>query len=142
MTHRIAAEAGIAEAGAKPGRLRETLNTVLFGQEKLIEHVLTGLLARGHLLLEGLPGLGKTELVKGLAQALRLEAKRIQFTPDLLPGDITGNPILNEVDGRRQFVFQPGTALWQSGPGGRNQPRLTQDAIGAARRRCRSGASR
>jgi MoxR-like ATPase len=108
MTHQYAAEAEIAEAGTKLALLRETLNTVLFGQEKLIEHVLTGLLARGHLLLEGLPGLGKTELVKGLAQALRLEAKRIQFTPDLLPGDITGNPILNEVDGRRQFVFQPG----------------------------------
>ena len=70
--------------------------------------MLIGLLARGHLLLEGLPGLGKTELVKGLAQALRLQAKRIQFTPDLLPGDITGNPILQEVAGQRQFVFEPG----------------------------------
>ena len=108
MTTQYATEAEIAEAGAKLTRLRDTLNTVLCGQEKLIDHVITGLLARGHLLLEGLPGLGKTELVKGLAQALRLEAKRIQFTPDLLPGDITGNPILNEVDGRRQFVFQPG----------------------------------
>jgi MoxR-like ATPase len=108
MIQSYAAEAEIAEAGASLKRLRDTLNTVLFGQEKLIDHVITGLLARGHLLLEGLPGLGKTELVKGLAQALRLDAKRIQFTPDLLPGDITGNPILNEVDGRRQFVFQPG----------------------------------
>jgi len=108
MNDSYAAEAEIAEAGVKLARLRAALNTVLFGQEGLIEHVITGLLARGHLLIEGLPGLGKTELVKGLAQALRLEAKRIQFTPDLLPGDITGNPILNEVDGRRQFVFQPG----------------------------------
>jgi len=90
------------------GRLRETLNNVLFGQESLIEIVMIGLLARGHLLLEGLPGLGKTELVKGLARALQLESKRIQFTPDLLPGDITGNPVLQEVDGRRSFVFQPG----------------------------------
>src|SRR5580698_8499789 len=103
-----ATEPEIADAGAKLQRLREALRQVLFGQETLIDNVITGLLARGHLLLEGLPGLGKTELVKGLAQALRLEAKRIQFTPDLLPGDITGNPILNEVDGRRQFVFQPG----------------------------------
>src|SRR5271169_2219727 len=101
-------ETEIAEAGAKLQRLRGALRQVLFGQEALIDHVITGLLARGHLLLEGLPGLGKTELVKGLAQALRLEPKRIQFTPDLLPGDITGNPILNDVDGRRQFVFQPG----------------------------------
>jgi MoxR-like ATPase len=108
MTDNLATEAEIADAGTKLARLRATLNTVLFGQETLIDQVIVGLLARGHLLLEGLPGLGKTELVKGLAQALRLEAKRIQFTPDLLPGDITGNPILNEVDGRRQFVFQRG----------------------------------
>ena len=60
------------------------------------------------MLLEGLPGLGKTELVKGLAHALGLDARRVQFTPDLLPGDITGNPMLQEVDGRREFVFQPG----------------------------------
>jgi MoxR-like ATPase len=59
MTNQYAAEAEIAEAGAKLGRLREALNTVLFGQEKLIGHVITGLLARGHLLIEGLPGLGK-----------------------------------------------------------------------------------
>ncbi len=108
MNREYATENEIEEAKAKLARLREVLNTVLFGQERLVEQVMTGMLARGHLLLEGLPGLGKTELVKGLAQALRLEAKRIQFTPDLLPGDITGNPILNEVDGRRQFVFQPG----------------------------------
>ena len=97
-------------AGAVPRlqALRDTLNAVLFGQEALVDNVVTALLARGHLLLEGLPGLGKTELVKGLARALRLDAKRVQFTPDLLPGDITGNPVLQEENGRRQFVFQPG----------------------------------
>ncbi len=97
-------------AGAAPRlqALRGALNAVLFGQEALVDNVITALLARGHLLLEGLPGLGKTELVKGLARALRLEAKRVQFTPDLLPGDITGNPVLQEENGRRQFVFQPG----------------------------------
>ena len=88
--------------------LRATMNSVLFGQEDLIDLVLTGLLARGHILLEGLPGLGKTELVKGLSKALDLETKRIQFTPDLLPGDITGNPVLQETTDGRQFVFQPG----------------------------------
>ncbi|CAN5660931.1 MoxR family ATPase [soil metagenome] len=98
----------VAAASAKLQGLRAALNQVLYGQEALMDAVITGLLSRGHLLLEGLPGLGKTELVKGLAKALRLEARRIQFTPDLLPGDITGNPILQEVDGRRQFVFQPG----------------------------------
>jgi MoxR-like ATPase len=88
--------------------LVEALNGVLFGQERLVELAVTGILARGHILLEGLPGLGKTELVKGLAKALELDTKRVQFTPDLLPGDITGNPVLQESGGRREFVFQPG----------------------------------
>lgn len=95
-------------AAVSLNRLSETLDTVLFGQHELIELVLTGILANGHILLEGLPGLGKTELVKGLSKALGLEARRVQFTPDLLPGDITGNPMLQEVEGRRAFVFQKG----------------------------------
>src|SRR5690349_24490134 len=101
-------EAEVAEAAAKLERLRAALKTVLFGQETLIENVLIGLLSRGHLLLEGLPGLGKTELVKGLAHALGLHARRVQFTPDLLPGDITGNPVLEETPAGRRFVFQRG----------------------------------
>lgn len=90
------------------GKLKAALNEVIFGQEKLIDLVVIGLLARGHILLEGLPGLGKTELVKGLAKTLQLENKRIQFTPDLLPGDITGNPVLQETASGREFVFQEG----------------------------------
>ncbi|HEX2853659.1 MAG TPA: AAA family ATPase [Opitutaceae bacterium] len=101
-------ETELAQASATLERLVGTLRTVLFGQEELIELVVIGVLARGHLLLEGLPGLGKTELVKGLARAIGLDARRVQFTPDLLPGDITGNPIMQEVDGRRAFVFQRG----------------------------------
>ncbi|XHR26692.1 MAG: AAA family ATPase [Chthoniobacteraceae bacterium] len=101
-------EMEIAAARKKLQCLRDELNGVLFGQEVLIDGVLTGLLAGGHLLLEGLPGLGKTELVKGLSRALGLQCKRVQFTPDLLPGDITGSPILQEAQGRREFVFQPG----------------------------------
>ncbi len=89
-------------------RLTDSLNQILFGQEELIDLVVTGLLARGHILLEGLPGLGKTELVKGLAKTLQLETKRVQFTPDLLPGDITGNPVLQETESGRSFVFQEG----------------------------------
>ncbi len=89
-------------------KLNDTLNGVLFGQEDLIELTITGLLARGHILLEGLPGLGKTELVTALSKALQIETKRIQFTPDLLPGDITGNPVLQETSNGREFVFQPG----------------------------------
>jgi MoxR-like ATPase len=108
MNPRHATEAEIAAAAPRLRLLRQELNQVLFGQEPLIDLVVTGLVARGHLLLEGLPGLGKTELVKGLSKALQLDARRIQFTPDLLPGDITGNPLLQEIEGSRRFVFQPG----------------------------------
>ena len=98
----------ISTAKERFERLLGALDTVLFGQRELIELVVVGVAARGHILLEGLPGLGKTELVKGLAHALGLESRRVQFTPDLLPGDITGNPVLQEVEGRRAFVFQRG----------------------------------
>lgn len=103
-----ASETEVTEAGKHVRSLTNALNQVLFGQEELIDLVLTGILSQGHILLEGLPGLGKTELVKGLSRSLHLETKRIQFTPDLLPGDITGNPVLQEVDGRNEFVFQEG----------------------------------
>src|SRR6201996_3534237 len=108
MNQNSLAENEATQAGEAISKLRVALQSVLYGQDELIDHVITGLLARGHLLLEGLPGLGKTELVKGLAKALGLDAKRIQFTPDLLPGDITGNPMLQDVDGARRFVFQQG----------------------------------
>ena len=108
MSDGYASESEIAEAAKPVTALRTALNTVLFGQEELIDLVLCGVIARGHVLLEGLPGLGKTELAKGLSKALQLETRRVQFTPDLLPGDITGNPVLQEVEGRREFVFQPG----------------------------------
>ncbi|GAA5494072.1 hypothetical protein Rhal01_00228 [Rubritalea halochordaticola] len=104
----FAKEPEVEQAAHQIQSLSNTLNQVLFGQEALVDLVITGLLARGHILLEGLPGLGKTELVKGLSHALGLDTKRIQFTPDLLPGDITGNPVLQEIDNKRSFVFQPG----------------------------------
>lgn len=98
----------LAKAKALAGRVEEGLNKALLGQEALTRTVLTGFLARGHILLEGLPGLGKTELVKSLARLLALEFKRVQFTPDLLPGDITGTPILQETAEGRRLVFSPG----------------------------------
>ena len=104
----IASETEVRSSAETLSRLQQAMNGVLFGQERLIDDVLTGLVAGGHILLEGLPGLGKTELVKALAKAIRLDAKRVQFTPDLLPGDITGNPMLQEQDGVKRFVFQPG----------------------------------
>jgi MoxR-like ATPase len=86
---------------------------VVFGQAPLIDHLITALIAGGHVLLEGLPGLGKTELVKGLARAVHLDVKRIQFTPDLLPSDVTGSPMLEEHQGTRRFVFQRGPVFTQ-----------------------------
>lgn len=101
-------ESEVAAHAARLAKLVDALNGALYGQEALVDLVVIGLLARGHLLLEGLPGLGKTELVKALSKALDLESKRVQFTPDLLPGDITGNPVLQETSAGREFVFQKG----------------------------------
>ncbi len=104
----ILSEVEAESASAKLQKLAAALNGVIYGQQELVEALIVGVIARGHVLLEGLPGLGKTELVKALARAIRLQMRRIQFTPDLLPGDITGNPMLQEENGRRSFVFQPG----------------------------------
>ena len=89
------------------------LDAILFGQQDLTRLVLTGMLAGGHVLLEGLPGLGKTELVKALARLAGLDHKRIQFTPDLLPADITGTLILQETAGGRNLVFRAGPLFAQ-----------------------------
>jgi len=79
------------------------------GQQEVVRHVLIALFAGGHVLLEGVPGLGKTMLVRVLARVLDLKFARIQFTPDLMPADIVGTDILEEAeDGRRTFRFQPG----------------------------------
>lgn len=98
----------VDEASASLAKLLDGLSQALIGQQELLELVTTCLLARGHLLLEGLPGLGKTELVKALSSLLGLSFRRLQFTPDLLPSDIVGSPILEDRDGRRQLVFHKG----------------------------------
>ena len=98
----------VAAGQARIARLVGELRRVILGKEDTIDEVVAALLARGHVLIEGLPGLGKTELVKALSRLLSLEFRRIQFTPDLLPTDITGSHILQERDGRKEFVFHPG----------------------------------
>jgi MoxR-like ATPase len=98
----------VSEAQQLLLRLSDGLGTAILGQSELIEQVIICLLARGHVLLEGLPGLGKTELVKSLSSLLGLTPRRIQFTPDLLPSDIVGAPILEEHNGARKLVFHPG----------------------------------
>ena len=91
-------------------KMRLELAKVIIGQEKVIEQLLICILARGHGLLMGVPGLAKTMIVNSLAQAMSLQFNRIQFTPDLMPSDITGTDILQETDqpGRRAFVFTKG----------------------------------
>jgi len=107
-TSRLLSPDEVGRARELAGRLLTELGRALLGQRTLIELVATALLSRGHVLLEGLPGLGKTELIKSLGALLGLKFRRVQFTPDLLPGDIVGSPILEEVDGRRRLVFHPG----------------------------------
>src|SRR5258706_10277377 len=81
---------------------------VIVGQRDLVRQTLTGLLANSHVLLEGVPGLGKTMLVRTIADVIDCTFNRIQFTPDLMPADITGTNILVEDAGQRVFRFQPG----------------------------------
>ena len=90
------------------GALRTRMSASVIGQESLVERLLIGLLANGHLLVEGLPGLAKTRAVKSLARELDGKLSRVQFTPDLLPSDITGAEIYHQEDGRGTFRFEPG----------------------------------
>ncbi len=95
-------------------RLRQEVRRVIVGHHEVIDDVLVALLAGGHVLLEGVPGLGKTLLVKTLAQALELRFSRIQFTPDLMPADIVGtNIVMQDAGGRRFFEFQRGPVFSQ-----------------------------
>jgi MoxR-like ATPase len=95
---------------ARLGDLRAAIAQAIVGQHEVVEQLLIGLLAGGHCLLEGAPGLGKTLLVRSLGQALELQFRRVQFTPDLMPSDILGTELLEEDHGtgHRRFRFQPG----------------------------------
>jgi MoxR-like ATPase len=92
------------------GKLKAAIGQAIVGQNEVVEQLLIGLLAGGHCLIEGVPGLGKTLLVRTLGQALHLEFRRVQFTPDLMPSDILGTEVLEEDHGtgHRSFRFQPG----------------------------------
>jgi len=103
------AQAAVAEFGERINAVKEQMGRVLVGQEQIIEGVLICLCAGGHALLEGVPGLGKTLMVRTLSQSLGLDFSRIQFTPDLMPADVTGtNIIAEQPDGRKEFQFQRG----------------------------------
>jgi MoxR-like ATPase len=91
------------------GSLRESLAQSIVGQREVVDHVLIALMAGGHVLIEGVPGLGKTRLVKALARLMSLSFSRIQFTPDLMPADIIGTTVMTENGGGgRALTFRPG----------------------------------
>ncbi|MBI2844504.1 MAG: MoxR family ATPase [Armatimonadetes bacterium] len=103
------AEDRIAEFNQRLMRLREEVGKVIVGQDEIVEGTIICLISNGHALLEGVPGLGKTLLIRTLAEATDIKFSRIQFTPDLMPADIMGTNILIESEsGRREFQFHPG----------------------------------
>ena len=91
--------------------IRTEVNRALLGQDEIVEQVLLAIFARGHVLIEGVPGLGKTLLVRALGRVLGCEFKRIQFTPDLMPSDVTGGNVFNQQ--QNAFVFMPGPIFTQ-----------------------------
>lgn len=103
-------EAALQQQIQKLDQLRSAIAQAIVGQHDVVEQLLIGLLAGGHCLLEGVPGLGKTLLVRSLGQALDLPFRRVQFTPDLMPSDILGTELLEEDHGtgKRAFRFQKG----------------------------------
>ena len=111
----ITTEEEVERLLAKLPVLRQEIAKVIVGQKQVVEELLTAFVAGGHCLLEGLPGLGKTLLIRTLAQAVELEFHRIQFTPDLMPSDIIGTEVLEEdhTTGRRFFQFNRGPIFGQ-----------------------------
>ncbi len=114
MTDLLPLTRDVAEFRRVFSTIRDELGRVIVGHTELLDLVVIALVADGHVLLEGVPGLGKTLLVRTLARALDLRFSRIQFTPDLMPADILGtNLIVQDDEGRRRFEFQPGPVFAQ-----------------------------
>ena len=106
--------ADVEALGVHAAAARAEVGRIIFGQDEVVEQVLICLLSGGHVLLVGVPGLGKTLLVETLGTVLGLRPKRVQFTPDLMPADITGSEVLDEdASGRRSFRFVPGPVFCQ-----------------------------
>jgi MoxR-like ATPase len=105
----VATDARLEQAISRLNEVRDEIAKVIVGQQDVVEGVLICLIASGHVLLEGVPGLGKTTLLRTMARALQLKYSRIQFTPDLMPADIVGSMIIETNDrGSKSLRFQPG----------------------------------
>lgn len=121
-------------------RMLGQLDRILLGRSQLHRMVLVGILSQGHILLEGVPGVGKTALVKALGQLMNLEFKRVQFTPDLMPGDILGTHILQDSPGgKREMHFQPGpvfTNILLADEINRASPKTQSALLEAMQERC------
>ena len=122
---------------ALPGMILREVRKAVIGKDLVLTKVLIAFLAGGHVLMEDMPGVGKTTLAMAFSKALGLSCRRVQFTPDVLPSDLTGFSVYEK--STEKFVFQPG-ALFCHLFGGRDQPDFQQDAGGAAggdgRRKC------
>ena len=130
----------IKPAAQLAARVMAELDKILLGHAELHRMVLVGILSQGHILLEGVPGVGKTALVKALGELLNLEFNRVQFTPDLMPGDILGTHILQETpEGKREMTFQPGpvfTNILLADEINRASPKTQSAMLEAMQERC------
>src|SRR3954469_698779 len=120
-------------------RLLDQLDAMLLGRPELHRLLLAAILARGHLLLEGVPGVGKTALVKALGELMHLDFKRVQFTPDLMPSDVLGTHILQETPTGREMTFRPGpvfTHLLLADEINRASPKTQSALLEAMQERC------
>ena len=116
-------------------RVVENLERSVRAPRATLELCVLCLIAEGHLIIEDFPGVGKTMLAKSVARSLDLSFSRLQFTPDLLPTDVTGVNVFNQRSG--EFEFRPRPGLRQRAPRRRDQPRVTEDAVRTARMPCR-----
>ena len=102
-------EQEITELTGKLSELKREIHKVIVGQEEVLDQLIVAMLASGHILVEGMPGLAKTLMIKSISQALRLDFKRIQFTPDLMPTDILGTEVIEEDEhGHKKFKYSKG----------------------------------
>ena len=126
-----AGTAPLDEVRATARQIAASIESVVEGAGDTVKTSIAVLLAEGHLLIEDVPGVGKTMLAKALARSIDCTVRRIQFTPDLLPCDVTGVRVFNQES--REFEFKPGRGVRQHRPRRRDQPGLAEDAVGPAR---------